>query len=520
MGSLLRVSIGLMFVSVALGQSVYHGTPDWVSADKEVSTGGALVDLDRDGWPDLVIANGNDIYRQRLVVYYNQGDGTFPPRPDWQSSDIAFNGHLDVADVNADGWPDVAVALLLNEGGPAAKLYLNNNGTLSSNPDWTADEVANAFGLAFGDMNNDGRPDLAVATGWPYGNPHAFHNTVHLNIDGRLEEVASWRSDDTWDYNNALWVDADDDGWLDLCGLGSNTDTWIYPNLGGVLDTTARWRTRDNSGQFAIMAAAGDVTGDGIRDLFVTDNTQLFQGSGYFRQYTGLVEGYFTTAPTWRYYDGYGSAVALADVNTDGLLDLATGAWWDHTRLFLNNGSGFGSSDSWHSSGTSVVEKIVFGDIDKDALRRKVETLEPDGERRLFYLSQQPIEWIASVRLDGEEVKRSKYTFSREHGWVSLRCAPEVGLEVEYVYSKKLDMAVTNWDSSKGNYVYYNLLLVNGDCNGDRDVDLEDYACFHDCFSGPGVPRLEEECAPFDWDIDGDIDMADFAEFQTAFTGL
>ena len=66
----------------ALGQAVYPDYPDWYSADTQVSTGGALVDLDLDGWLDLVVANGNDIYQQRVVVYYNQGDGTFPASPD------------------------------------------------------------------------------------------------------------------------------------------------------------------------------------------------------------------------------------------------------------------------------------------------------------------------------------------------------------------------------------------------------------------------------------------------------
>ena len=103
--------LSLLLAATAVAQTVYNNTPDWTSADTQVGTGGALVDLDRDGWVDLVVANGNDMQEQRGAVYYNQGDGTFPPTPDWQSSDTAYNGHLDVADVNGDGWPDVAVAV-------------------------------------------------------------------------------------------------------------------------------------------------------------------------------------------------------------------------------------------------------------------------------------------------------------------------------------------------------------------------------------------------------------------------
>ena len=491
--------------SVGFPQVPYHSQPDWISSDTPVSTGGALVDLNRDGWVDFVVSNGNDMRQQRVAVYYNRGDGTFPPTPDWRSGDTAYHGHLDVADVNGDGWPDVAVSVLgeFNTVDNAAKLYLNDNGTLSSLPVWESAEVANSFGCAFGDVNNDGRPDLAVGTGWSYSPQHFFNNYVYLNIDGMLAPSASWVSDDTYHYMGVLWVDADDDGWLDLVGVASLSETRIYANLGGMLETTASWQTTDSSSQDAIMATAGDVSGDGLRDLFVTDNTQL-GGSGRFRQYTGLPAGYFQTTYSWSYYDGYGSAVALADVNDDGLLDLATGAWWGRTRLFLNTGSGLPAAPSWSSGVTSVIEKIVFADIDRDGLHSAVETFPGDGQRRLFYLSRQPIQEVSQVLLDGAELTPDAYTFSREHGWVAVAAAPQDSLEVHYTYSTRLDMAITNWDSNVGNYVYYNQLPCAGDLDGDGDTDLSDlafllaeYGCTSNCTA--------------DLDDDGDVDLSDLA---------
>jgi hypothetical protein len=511
----MRLTITFLTLAVlgtsAAAQTVYHSTPDWVSADTQVSTGGALVDIDRDGWLDFVVANGNDMQQQSLVVYYNRGDGTFPSRPDWQSSDRRFNGHLDTADVNGDGWTDVAVALLgeFNITGPIARLYLNHEGVLSDRPEWEADIDGNAFGVAFGDMDNDGRPDLAVGTGWAYSPEHFFHNYVYRNIDGALEDVASWQSDDQFHYQGVLWTDADHDGWLDLVGASSRTYTRIYMNLGGMLETTASWRSADGNLQDAIMAVAGDVTGDGIRDLFVTDNTQL-GGSGRFRQYNGRPDGPFETTYDWSYYDGYGSALALADVNADGLLDLATGAWWDNTRVFFNTGVGLPTSPDWNSAGTSVVEKIVFGDVDNSALRLGRDVFEPAGDEVLFHLSRQPIQQIIAVRVDDRALDPDEYVISREHGWLCAPAEANGEIEVEYLYSQSLDMAVTNWDSSRGNYLYYNQLLVNANCDRDEDVDLDDYACFHDCLTGPGAYSLDDTCGAFDFDIDGDVDMRDF----------
>jgi len=463
------ISIVLVGLAVALAVAAappYRPTPDWISGDTQVSTGAALADLNRDGWLDLVVANGNDMAEQRIVVYYNKGDGTFPALPNWQSADIAYHGHLDVADVNGDGWIDVGVATLGNGSkfGPVAKVYLNNSGTLSSLPNWKSAEIAPAFGIAFGDVNNDGRPDIAVATGWSYGTPHQYYNYVYVNQNGTYAPDASWRSDDKWDYQGALWVDADGDGWLDLAEVGTRVNTKIYRNLGGTLETTASWETKDAGNQDAIMACAGDVTGDGYRELFVADNSQL-GGSGRFRQYNGLPGGFFSTAYNWSYLDGYCSAVALADLNADGKLDLATGAWWDNTRVFLNAGTGLPTVPDWSSGGTSVVEKIAFGDIDKNAVYTTGAAFNAPGQH-LFYLAKRPIQRLLAVRRNGVPLAPSQYTYSSEHGWITV--APSDGVvEVEYRVSSRLDMAVTNWDNTKGNYVYYNILIKKGDANCD-----------------------------------------------------
>ncbi len=500
------------FIAQAAVGQPYPTTPGWTSGDTQVSTGAALVDLDHDGWLDIVVANGNDIYQQRVVVYYNQGNGVFPAFPDWQSNDIGYNGHLDVADVNGDGWQDVAVAHLgeFSTFAPIAKVYLNNAGTLSSTPDWQADIDGNAFGVAFGDANNDGRPDLAVATGWAYSPQHFYPYYVYFNVGGTLEATASWESDDLTHYQGALWVDADEDGWLDLAGAANGNETLIYRNLGGTLETTASWTTTDSPNQDAIMLTAGDVDQDGHTDLFVADNNQLAGGSGRFKQYSGIDPGLFQTTYSWSYYDGYCSAVALADVDADGLLDLATGAWWDRTRIFLNNGSGFSGSPSWNSAGTSVVEKIVFGDVDPACGIELIlqDQFVPTGNQRLYYLSEKPIQSLISVTRDGVELASSEYTFSRDLGWLTVDVAPTQELEVEYAYSHSLDMLVTNWDSSVGNFMYYN--LGYDDCNDNGVPDGCDiYNGTSQDTNGNGVPDECEDLCTADLTGDNQVNIDD-----------
>jgi hypothetical protein len=437
---------------------VYAITPDWISNTHHYATGAALADLNQDGWLDLIVSNGNDMNKEHVEAYLNDGQGHFPLTPTWESADIGYNGHLDVADVNSDGWPDVAVSYLgtTSSFGPIARVYMNNEGVLSSNPDWSSSITGNAFGVAFGDVNNDGRPDLAIATGNPYGGLE-YHTYVYVNENGSYGSSPGWQSDDQHMNMGALWVDADNDGWLDLATIGGSHQTEIYRNLGGTLETTTSWQTTDDANPFGIMLAAGDVTGDGLRDLFTTDNTQL-GGDGYFKQYTGLPEGLFSTTHSWDYFGDYGSAVALADVNGDDRLDLATGSWWANSLLFLNQGSGLPTTPSWTSSPSTVVEKIVFGNIGPTQNDRVTTQVFPgDGVQRLFYLHRQAIQYITQVKDDGVILTPAEYTYSRDQGWLTVASAPAQQLEVTYTYSYSLDMAVTNWDGV-GNYVYYNTL--------------------------------------------------------------
>ncbi len=119
---------------------IFHTTPDWVSqALGHYATGLGIADINQDGWDDLVVANGNDMARQNVVVYYNQPPGNFPTSPSWSSSDIDYHGHLAIGDIDGNGYPDVAVSTFLGAGAfyePGfAKVYFNYDGQLEACPD-------------------------------------------------------------------------------------------------------------------------------------------------------------------------------------------------------------------------------------------------------------------------------------------------------------------------------------------------------------------------------------------------
>lgn len=61
-------------------------------------------------------------------------------------------------------------------------------------------------------------------------------------------------------------------------------------------------------------------------------------------------------------------------------------------------------------------------------------------------------------------------------------------------------------------------LSAPGDCDGDGDIDLDDFQVLAECLLGPDN-GLSPDCDCADSDVDGDADLRDCANFQQAFTG-
>ena len=441
----------------ARGQTPYFPLqPAWQSqALGKYGTGLGVADLNGDWWPDLVVANGNDMRRQRLEVYYNRA-GTFPTQPDWESADIDYLGHLALGDVNGDGWIDAAVSVFLGAAGFSAKghvkLYLNDGkGTLGKNPAWRTTDSFYSFGCALGDADADGDLDLLVATGEGYQNPPDL-NRLYLNRQGSLSGTPDWKSAVQDHSMGGLFADVNADGWLDLVFAGWKSPSTVYHNRGGgTFPTTPDWKNSDNS--TSIMAAAGDLDGDGLPELAFADNSQL-GGSGRIKYYANSAAGLGRTAAWVSNTVRYGSCVALADFDQDGLLDIAGGGWWDKVTIYRNTGKGFAATPSWSSGTSSVLEKLVLRDTAFQGLYLHDELFFGDGKRRVFTLRSIPVERIYAVRVDGRFLAAGQWCADDCTGWVSLAKAPQKHVRVYTVASHNPDLVASNWDSGKGNYLF------------------------------------------------------------------
>jgi hypothetical protein len=462
----LKICLSVLVIAAANPASAViplPATPDWESTPNgQYETGLGVADLDGDGWVDLVVSSGNDMARQRVLVYRNDGAGGYPANPTWTSSDIDYHGHLDLADVDGDGILDCAVAVYLGPAGFGSKgrgkLYSGlGDGTFSANPVWQSADTFYCFSLAFGDIDMDGRPDLACATGDDYNN-NRERRRVYRNLGTALETIPSWMSTENEYSLDVGWADFNDDGYLDLAFAGTSCPNRIYFSQGGVMQTTAGWSSADAS-IYANTLAVGDVDGDGWIDLAIADNNQL-GGSGKYKLYRNLGTGTLAAQPTWQSVQaGYGSSVSFIDIDEDGDLDLAAGMWWGPVRVYENQGGTLTTNPTYTSSTSSVIETEVWEDVDNDGLQQGLgATWVGDGSRSLFYLPTRPVRRILEITVDDIAIPPAGALIDRDDAWLVLPSPPPAGavVRVSYVGTADVDLALSNWDTSEGEYLFRN----------------------------------------------------------------
>lgn len=313
----------------ALYENQGDGTFREVSAargfvNNDYAIGLATGDVNGDGRVDLYVVNyldtsyekeqafspfavrmPEDYKGQDAVLFVQRPDGTFEPKT--KEAQVANHDGKGLGalffDFDGDGKSDLYVA---NDRAPNVLYKGHGDGTFE---DVTAETGAGArdqkipragMGIAVGDVNGDGRPDLLVTNF--AGEP----NTLYRNVEGALFEDASESSGlakASWPY--VQWgtelVDLDDDGALDAVassghlvpkilstfasffrkhGLGiygQGDRSYLQPPLVWQNDGTGRFTdVTSGAGDFSRLRLAGrglaaaDVDGDGRVDVVLT----------------------------------------------------------------------------------------------------------------------------------------------------------------------------------------------------------------------------------------------------------
>lgn len=262
------------------------------------SLGVVVVDYDRDGWPDLFIANDTEPNK----LYHNSGKGTFTETA--VTAGVAFSEEgkaragmgADAADYDRSGYPSIAVGNFSNEmvglfhnEGKAGGLFIDE---ATSAPIGQATLLTLTFGLFFFDYDLDGWPDLFLANGHvaddinkvqpkiTYAQPPQLFRNEGKKKFVDVSRKAGRPFQRAIVARGAAYGDFDNDGDLDIVITTNGGPAYLLRNDGGNQNRFIRFQT---------VGTTSNRDGIGAKvTLYLADGTRLFNyvrsGSSYCSQ--------------------------------------------------------------------------------------------------------------------------------------------------------------------------------------------------------------------------------------------
>jgi hypothetical protein len=361
---------------------IMETSPSWRSDDSLYSFRCAWGDADGDGDLDLAVATGEAYhsYRRPNLIYYNNG-GTLQTSPGWLSADSNLSYDVKWVDIDSDGDLDLAFC----EAQGPVKIYLNYGDSIATVAEMQTIESDNYNSFDFADIDGDGYPELAVAANLQLYGSGLFK--LFDNDGGILDLLPSWTSADSGFGSEAAFTDVDEDGDFDLvCGRWWGL-VYIYLNDMGSFSITPDWQSSPNDSSVIENIAFGDFNRGGERSykaVYYAPLDGLIQLSR--RQLAGVdsvrIDGVTSSGGDYcvSLWDGWiSSGISIADsieifYRYSQSKDMAVSNWDVETYIFYNTGTPFivgDANDSGTLNGLDVIYLVSYlrGTVPAPAMR-------------------------------------------------------------------------------------------------------------------------------------------------------
>jgi hypothetical protein len=254
------------------------------------------------------------------------------------------------ADFNRDGRPDVAMAA--DNTSPVAIFLGQADGSLL--PAGKVSFSSRPFGMALGDVNADGKIDIAISETGPQ-----FLIEVALgNGDGTFAVVGSVNTSTT--VSGLALIDVSGDRKADLV-VADGLHLVVHPSVGdGTFGSPVKLSHTFQSMDVGSSLADGDLNGDGRIDVVALNGKE-----SRFPIYLSKGDGSFSEAKPVTFTSVL-SLPVLVDVNKDGRLDLACFSRNNgQVVVFLGDGTG-GFAVASVTNAVMATDSIGVGDLNGD----------------------------------------------------------------------------------------------------------------------------------------------------------